>query len=174
MREAFLGIERVAVRWSRRLALAGGWLLLGLAIVTVLDVLLRKFFSRPIQGTFEASELLLALIIFLAMPYTGLSDGHVVLDLTTERLPRRIQHVIIGVNALFCAAFLGVVAWQVGLLAAEFSRTARTTITMRIPVYPFILPVTILTWLAAAGAIVQGLAALARALSGEPAPEARP
>ena len=143
-----------------------------MAAVTVVDALLRKFFSRPIQGTFEATELLLGVIIFFAMPYTGLTDAHVVLDLTTNKLPPRAQSLIIGVNALFCAVVLGVVAWEMGLLAAEYTRTARTTITMRIPVAPFILPVTAMTWLAALGSVVQALAAFTRVA--RPAPAAPP
>lgn len=163
MRDALVGIERVAVVWTRRLALVGGWLLLLIALVTVADALLRKFFSRPIQGTFEATELVLAAIIFFAMPYTGLTDAHVVLDLTTDRLSARAQSVIIGANGLFCALVLGFIAYEMGLLAAEYVETARTTITMRIPLSPFILPATGAAWLAALAFVVQALAALARA-----------
>lgn len=163
MVDAVLAIERLAVLWTRRLALLGGWILLGASIVTVLDALLRKFFSRPIQGTFETTELLLAIIIFFALPYTGLTDAHATLDLTVNRFPKRAQHFIVGLNGLFCAVVLAVVAYEMGLLAAEYSRTARTSITMRIPVYPFILPAVAAGWLASLGFVVQALAAFARA-----------
>jgi TRAP-type C4-dicarboxylate transport system permease small subunit len=158
-----LAVERLAIAWGRRLALVGGWILLAASIVTVLDALLRKLFSRPIQGTFEATELLLGVIIFLALPYTGLTDAHAVLDLTVNRLPRRAQSVIIGLNGLFCAAVLGLLSYEMGLLAAEYGRTARTTITMRFPIYPFIVSVTGAGWLAALGFVIQALAAFARA-----------
>ena len=165
-----LAVERLAVTWSRRLALVGGWILLAASIATVADSLLRKFLNRPIQGTFESTELLLAVIIFFAMPYTSLTDAHAVLDLTTNRFPKRAQDVIIGFNGLFCAVVLGVVAYEMGLLSAEYSRTARTSITMRIPVYPFILPATAAAWLASLGFIIQALASFARATRCEQAP----
>jgi TRAP-type transport system small permease protein len=158
----FLAFEQAALHWTRRLALLGGWVLLGVALITVADALLRKFFSRPIQGTFEATELLLAAIIFFAMPYTGLLDGHVSVDLLTGRLSRRGQQMVLAVNALICAAVLSVIAWRMGLLAAEYAHTARTTITMRIPVLPFIVPVVAAAWLAALGFLVQAAGALAR------------
>lgn len=161
------GLERAATRFMRWLALAGGWLLLAVAIVTVADALLRKFFNRPIQGTFEATELLLAAIIFLAMPYTGLTDGHVSVDLLTRRLAPRAQSLLGGMNALVCAVVLGVIAYQLGLLAAEYGRTARTTITMRIPILPFILPVTAAAWLAALGFLIQAAGAFAQATGRE-------
>lgn len=162
MLDGFLSLERVATVWTRRLALAGGWVLLALAVVTVFDALLRKFFSRPIQGTFEATELLLAAIIFFAMAYTVLTDGHVVLDLFTNRFSQRVQAVIIGLNALFFAAVLAVVAYELSVLAAEYGRTARTTITMRIPVYPVAAAVTAAAWLASLASVIQALAAFAR------------
>ena len=165
MTRALLAVERLAVMWTRRLALVGGFILLAASIVTVADALLRKVFSRPIQGTFEATELLLAVIIFFALPYTGLTDAHAVLDLTVNRFPKRAQDVIIGLNGLFCAVVLGVVAYEMGLLAAEYGRTARTSITMRIPVYPFILPAVAAGWLASLGFIIQALAAFCRAAS---------
>ena len=45
---SLLGLERVALVWTRRLALLGGWLLLGVALVTVADALRRSLFGRPI------------------------------------------------------------------------------------------------------------------------------
>jgi len=164
---ALLAVERLAITWTRRLALAGGWMLLAASAVTVADALLRKLFSRPIQGTFEATELLQAVIIFLALPFTGLTDAHAVLDLTVNRLPRRAQMVIVGLNGLFCAAVLGLLSYEMGLLAAEYGRTGRTTITMRIPIYPFIVSVTAAGWLAALGFVIQGLAAFCRAAERE-------
>lgn len=163
MTGALLAVERLATVWTRRLALVGGWILLVVSIVTVADALLRKFFSRPIQGTFEATELLLAVIIFFALPYTGLADLHAVLDLAVNRLPKRAQDIIMGLNGLFCAVVVGLVAHEMGLLAAEYGRTARTSITMRIPIYPFILPTVAAGWLASLGFVVQALASFARA-----------
>jgi TRAP-type mannitol/chloroaromatic compound transport system permease small subunit len=156
-------LERAAAAWTRRLALLAGWVLLGLSVVTVFDALGRKLFSRPIQGTFEASELLLGVVIFFALPYTGLTDGHVVLDLATNRLGRRAQAVIVGLNALFVALFLAFVASELAVLADTYGRTGRTTITMRIPVYPFAVAIMLAGWLAAAASVVQALGCFARA-----------
>lgn len=163
--QVFLGLERVARTWTRRLALLGGWLLLAVAVATVADALLRKFLSRPIQGTFEATGLLLAVILFFALPYTSLTDGHVSTEILTGRLPRRARWVLIGANALVSALVFAALAHQMALLAVEFAVTARTTITTRIPVFPFLAPVTGAAVLAAAGCLIHGLGALLRAIS---------
>lgn len=160
---SFLVIERVATHWTRHLALFGGWLLLAVAIVSASDALLRDFLGRPLPGTFEATELVLAAIIFFGLPYTSLTDSHVSVDFLTGRLGQRTQHAIIAVNALICAGLFGVITLQMTALAAEFLATQRTTITMRIPILPCIVPVTVTAGLAALAFVVQAIGAALRA-----------
>jgi TRAP-type C4-dicarboxylate transport system permease small subunit len=160
---SFLTVERVATRWTRHLALFGGWLLLAVAIVTASDALLRDFLGRPLPGTFEATELVLAAIIFFGLPYTSLTDGYVSVDFLTGRLGQRAQHAIIAVNALICAGLFGVITLQMTALAAKFLATQRTTITMRIPIFPCIVPVTVTAGLAALAFVVQAIGAARRA-----------
>ena len=143
---------------TRRLALFAGWLLLGLSFATVLDALLRYLWGRPIHGAFEATELLLAGIIFLGLPHANITDGHVSVDLLTQRFSPRAQHALIAANAVLSAALLALITIEMARLATEFYATSRTTITARIPIFPFIVPVT------AAGGLAVG--ALARTLRG--------
>jgi TRAP-type C4-dicarboxylate transport system permease small subunit len=159
-----LRLERAAVVWSRRLALLGGVLLLAVALATVLDALLRKFFAAPIQGTFEAVELLLACIIFFGLPYTGIVDGHVAVDFLTQRLGARAQYAIIAVNAVVVAALLGLITQQMAVLAVEYAATGRTTINARIPVVPFLVPAAVAGGLAALGFVLQAVGAAVRAV----------
>jgi TRAP-type transport system small permease protein len=137
--------------------------LLAVAIVTASDALLRDFLGRPLPGTFEATELVLAAIIFFRLPYTSLTDSHVSVDFLTRRLGQRTQHAIIAVNALICAGLFGVITLQMTVLAAEFLATQRTTITMRIPILPCIVPVTVTAGLAALAFVVQAIGAALRA-----------
>jgi TRAP-type C4-dicarboxylate transport system permease small subunit len=159
-----LDLERVAISWTRRLALLGGWLLLAVALVTVLDALLRYFLGRPMRGTFEVTELVLAAVIFFGMPYTNLTDGHVSVDFLTSRLGSRTQGAIIAVNAGICAILFGFITVQMAFLATEFLATGRTTLTTRIPIFPCILPVTATAGLAALGFVVQAVGAACRVL----------
>jgi TRAP-type C4-dicarboxylate transport system permease small subunit len=159
-----LRLEQAAVAWTRRLALLAGWLLLALSLGTVVDALLRYLFARPIPGGFEATELLLAGIIFLGLPHANVTDGHVSVDMLTQRLSPRGQCLLIALNALISAALMTLITWEMARLAAEFYATSRTTITARIPVVPFIVPVTAAAGLGVLGFLVQAAGAAARAL----------
>jgi TRAP-type C4-dicarboxylate transport system permease small subunit len=155
-------VERAVVRWTRRLSLASGWLLLGVAALTVVDAGLRYGLSRPIPGTFELTELVLATVIFFGLPYTGLVDGHVAVDVLAGRLPPRGRYAMRAVAGLAVAVLLAAITWEMGRLAAEVARTSRTTITARIPVFPFMLPVMLASAAAALCAVVQAVGAAAR------------
>jgi TRAP-type C4-dicarboxylate transport system permease small subunit len=160
-----VAFEQIAVAWSRRLALLGGLLLVAVAGGTVIDALLRYAVARPIPGAFEATELALAVVIFFALPYTNLTDGHVSVDFVTQRLGPRGQYAVIAVNALVTAALLALVTAQMIGLADEFFRTSRTTITARIPVFPFLAVVTVAASLSVVAFLVQALGAARRAVS---------
>lgn len=155
-------LEQAAVRWMRRLALLGGWTLVAVAVATVVDALLRYLAGRPIPGTFEATELFLAVIIFFGLPYTSLIDGHVTVDALTGRLGLRGQLLVLALTALVTAGLLGVITWQMASLAREYAATDRTTITARIPVVPFIVIVTAAAGLATLASLVQAVGAAAR------------
>jgi TRAP-type transport system small permease protein len=160
---SFLELERIVTEWTRRLALLGGWLLLAVAVVTALDALLRDVLGHPLPGTFEATELVLAAIIFFGLPYTSLTDGHVSVDFLTNRLRQRTQYAIIAVNAAICTILFGVITVQMMALAAEFLATDRTTITTRIPIFPCIVPVIATAGLTALGFVVQAVGSGLRA-----------
>jgi TRAP-type mannitol/chloroaromatic compound transport system permease small subunit len=163
-------VESVVAVWTRRLLLLGGWLLLAVALVTVADALLRSVAGRPIQGTFEGSELVLAAIIFFGLPYTSLTDGHVSVDFLTSRLGIRTQHAINAGNAVICAMLLGLISVQMGFLAGEYLAIGRTTITMRIPVFPCLALVTAAAGLAALGCVMQAVGAGRHALRAQMPP----
>ena len=112
---SFLTIERVAIHWTRYLALFAGWLLLAVAIVTASDALIRDFLGRPLPGTFEATELVLAAIIFFGLPLYESYRWSRVGDFLTGRLGQRTQHAIIAVNALICAGLFGVITLQMAM-----------------------------------------------------------
>jgi TRAP-type C4-dicarboxylate transport system permease small subunit len=169
-----LALEQAAVRWTRRLALLGGWTLVAVSVATVVDALLRYLVGRPIPGTFEATELFLAAIIFFGLPYTGLVDGHISVDALTGRLGRRGQHLALAATALVTAGLLGGITWQMASLAREYAATDRTTITARIPVVPFIVTVTAAGALATLASLVQALGAAARVVRPELGPPPAP
>ena len=77
---------------------------LPLMLITTADVVGRGFFNKPIAGTFELSEYMLAVIILLGAAYTQQVKGHVAVDFLTSRFSRGQRHYAsISVVASACS-----------------------------------------------------------------------
>jgi TRAP-type C4-dicarboxylate transport system permease small subunit len=137
------GIQRLNLYVS----MAGMFLLIPLMLLTTSDVIGRGFFRKPIPGTFELSEYVLAVFILLGAAYTQQVKGHVGVDFITSRLsprPRAVCEIITTILSLF---IIVVIIWQ-GFLEGIRERTVSDM--LRIPQYPFRLLVAIggfLLWL---------------------------
>ena len=79
-------------RWRGAAARFCGWLaaafVAAMMLLTVADVVLRAVFNRPIRGTLEIVELLLACTFFLALPAVFLRDENLVVDVVDDVAPR--------------------------------------------------------------------------------------
>ena len=107
---------RIPTRVSDVLALIGGVLILGLMILTVADVTLRKFFSSGVPGAVEINEVALVAVVFLALMAAEITDVNVRTPLVTERLPDRWANIAHIVGYLPAIAFL---CWATYLTAEE-------------------------------------------------------
>jgi TRAP-type C4-dicarboxylate transport system permease small subunit len=86
-------------------------------LLTVTDVVLRAVFNRPLRGTFELIELLLACTFFLALPAVFLRDEHLLVDVIDPIAPRWVPRLRRSAE-LIAIPVLGVMAWE-GWKAAQ-------------------------------------------------------
>lgn len=88
------------------MVICGFWII-GLTFLVVLDVTLRYFFSSPIPGGVEATELILPYIVFLGLSYTLHVDGHVRVNLILDRLPNFLKKIADSLDCIVGIAFFG-------------------------------------------------------------------
>jgi TRAP-type C4-dicarboxylate transport system permease small subunit len=82
-----------------------------MVLITVADVLLRALGNRPIRGTLEIVELLLACSFFLALPAVILRDEHIVVDVIDGMAPRAVP-LLKRLAAALAVVILALMAWQ--------------------------------------------------------------
>lgn len=126
---AFLGLERLASAAFRYVTAS---LLFLLMIVTCVDVLGRYFFNRPVYGGFELTEVVLAIMIFSALPLVTSANEHVTVDLMSfggSWVPT-VQHFITNVVGFVVTAVL---ARQLWLRGVRLERAGETTVQIQIP-----------------------------------------
>jgi TRAP-type C4-dicarboxylate transport system permease small subunit len=125
-------------------------------LVTCADVAGRYLFNHPIPGAFELTEMLLAGMIFTALPLVTVRGEHVMVDLFDSVTPDwllRVQHVIACIIGVLCTGFL---AYRLGLRAQNMVDSGQTTAQLHFT----------LGWLTWGMAISMGLTAAALAVLG--------
>lgn len=106
--------------------------------LTAADVILRYVFNSPIIFAQEVTELLLVIVVALGLSYCGIEKGHVSVDILANNLPTRVQAILDCITNLITIVFFSVVAWR-SILHMEYLAGNRiTTLSLLIPIYPFV------------------------------------
>ena len=112
-------------------------LLFTLILITCVDVVGRYFFSAPLTGAFELTEILLAALVFMALPLTTERKEHIEVDLLNVMLSERINRLLSAFAGLFSAALLATLAWRLASHAISAAEDGATTNALAIPLAPF-------------------------------------
>jgi TRAP-type C4-dicarboxylate transport system permease small subunit len=127
-------VKRLIQRLNVFVCAVGMFLLIPLMLLTTGDVIGRSFLTKPIPGTVELSEYMLAVFILLGAAYTQQVKGHVGVSFFTSRLSPRQATVCRVITTLLSMLVIAFVVWQ-GLIKAIEERTVSDM--LRIPQYPF-------------------------------------
>jgi TRAP-type C4-dicarboxylate transport system permease small subunit len=122
-------------------------MIIPLMLLTFADVMLRSFFNKPIPGTFEISQYILAVFILLGAAYTQQVKGHVGVDFVTSRLSPSLRAICEIFTTLLSLFIIAVVVWQGWVVGTEEKAVSDQ---LRIPQYPFKVLVAVggfLLWL---------------------------
>lgn len=142
--------QRGALRFAETLlGVLVAILLFAMMLVTVVDVVGRYFFSQPLAGAYELTEIMLGLSVFIGLPLICLREEHVALTLLIDRLPQRVRAVHAGVVAVIGAGVLGVVAWQLIEHSRRLASYGDVTTFLRWPKAPIGYAMAVFAGLAA-------------------------
>ena len=134
-------------RMNYAICAIGMAMVIPLMLLTFADVMLRGFFNKPIPGTFEISQYMLAFFILLGAAYTQQVKGHVGVNFITSRLSSRLQAVCEIVTTLLSLLIIAILVWQ-GWVEGIAEKAVSDQ--LRIPQYPFKVLVAVgafLLWL---------------------------
>jgi TRAP-type C4-dicarboxylate transport system permease small subunit len=128
--------------WKRHadalLGVVASAILLAMMFLTVVDVVARYGFNRPVRGAFEVTELMLLVLIFAGLPLVSFSDEHAVMDFIDRPLGPRATRVLERLVQLLCAGVMTLLAWLVWLKADRIWAYRDATDVLRILYGPFV------------------------------------
>ncbi len=109
-----------------------------LMLVTFVDVVGREALSAPLPGGFEITELMMAALIFTALPATSWREEHVVIDLLDAVTPRGLARCRQVIMNLVSGGVVAIISWQTMKLASELAGYNEVTEILYIPVAPIV------------------------------------
>ncbi|MCE5283592.1 MAG: TRAP transporter small permease [Deltaproteobacteria bacterium] len=154
---------QAVTRISRGFNVLAGAAVVAMMLLTCADVVLRLF-RRPVPGTYEIVGFLGTVVIAFAMAYTSLEKGHIAVELLVERLPRRLQSGIEAAVSLIGTVLFGLLTWQSFIYAADLRHSGEVSVTLTMPIYPFIYGIAAGSGLLTLVLLVEALRTAARAV----------
>lgn len=154
------------VKWW---ALAGGILTLGLALMTAASAVSNIVTGRPFAADYELVKHIIAVAIFMFLPYCQITGSNVTVDIFTETMGEGKKMMMAAFSALFAIAFSLLLLVQMYGGLKSYMRYQEVTPVLKLPLwtaFPPILASLALLFLAACVTFMTSLHA-ARALRAE-------
>ena len=116
---------------------AGVGVLAVMMLLTAGDVTLRYVFNRPIVGSFDLTEYMMAIVVSFGLAYCAFLRGHVRVDLVVSHLPQRLQATIDSVTGLLGIALFSIITWQSFVYMRLLFTSGLESTVLYIPRFPF-------------------------------------
>lgn len=129
---------------DRALAWLAGVTLLTMMLLTFADVVGRYLFGRPVAGAFEATELLLAITVFAAMPSVTQRDSHIKLDFLDFLMPEELRRFIDWLSSIVMIGILLLLGYAVWMQASKMRAAGLYTDILGFPTHLVVFFVSIL------------------------------
>ena len=128
------------VRWW---ALAGGILTLGLALMTAASAVSNITTGRPFAADHELVKHVIAIAIFMFLPYCQITASNVTVDIFTEGMGERGKQAMSALSSLFAIAFSLLLLVQMSSGFHSYLRYAEVTPVLRLPLWTAFPPILV-------------------------------
>ncbi|WP_246020524.1 TRAP transporter small permease [Aliigemmobacter aestuarii] len=128
--------------------------LLAMVALTFADVVGRRIFGKPIYGSNDITEHLMALVVFCGLPLVTAAGAHLSVDLFDRLVSKPWMAWWRVLSSALVVVVLGVIAWlfvKHGLNATRISEVSQALRIPRGPLYLFMALSCALSALAALG-----------------------
>jgi len=142
---------------STRVSQVGIGVLVAMVLLTVTDVVLRRFFNSPLAFSYEVTGAMLVIVAFFAVAYCGIQKSHVSIDILTSRFPPKARAITNAFVYFISICLFGTVTWRSVVYAIHFQHQGYVSGILEFPYYPFVLAIALGSLLLALVLLVQFL-----------------
>jgi TRAP-type C4-dicarboxylate transport system permease small subunit len=108
-----------------------------IAFLTGADVTGRYALNKPVLGTIDLIELLMAIAIASGIAVTTALDDHISVDSLFQNLPSRGQHLLLLFAGIVCTFIFALSTWQGIQGGIDVIKSGKATYILEIPLFPF-------------------------------------
>ena len=127
---------------NKILMIVGGIAVLALMVLATGNVVLR-IFHFPFRGAYEIVSFLGAIVIAFALGYTQRRKDHIIVEILTERFPKKLQIVVDTFAYFVITIFFAVVSWQIFVWAMKIYVSHEVSETLKVVYHPFVFAVAL-------------------------------
>lgn len=158
-------IDRAVLITARALAALGAAAVAGIFALVLAAVVMRYLVSAPFRFTEELSGLLLAMTVFLTLPFTLAAHQNIRVTILSERVPGIARRLLWALGQAILIAFAGIFAWEAYKVTEFTVMLNLKSEVSRLELAPFMIAMTVSVCVAALIGAWQAL---------RPPPEPRP
>lgn len=143
-------MKRLTAAAERALGWVTGLTLFAMMALTFVDVGGRYLLDAPIPGAFEITQLLLAVIVFTALPIVTGREQHVSISLVEQTFTgavKKAQCVLVSLTGAVAIGYLALMLWRQG---ERLARYGDYTAYLKLPLAPFAFLMAVLCGVSAA------------------------
>ncbi|MFC1863620.1 TRAP transporter small permease [Thermodesulfobacteriota bacterium] len=122
---------------SRIMNVAASVILAAMMLLTVSDVFLRYVFRKPILGTTEITESMMAGLAFFALAWCAAEQSHLKVDLVMSLFSPRVQAIVDTLTGLAGLIVVALITWRNFIEALAIKELNIVSSLVKIPAYPF-------------------------------------
>lgn len=131
-----VGVSHQHAPWYRALAVIAALLITALIAVTCIDVIGRYLMNQPFGGAYELTQILLAALVFIALPLTTADGSHVEVDLALHLFSKQAQALMGRLAGWVSAVALAYFGWRLVIIGLDQWHEGTRSSSLMLPMAP--------------------------------------
>jgi len=132
-------LEKINVFLNKILLFLGSVAVLLLMSIATANAFLRiPFIKSTWRGAYETVGFLGAIVIAFALGYTQKRKDHIIVDILTEKFPKRVNRVLDAISYFITTIFFALVSWQIFVWGIKISKSGEVSETLKIAFHPIV------------------------------------
>ncbi len=117
--------------------------LAAMMFLTAADVILRYSLNKPISGSYELIQFMMAITVSIGLSYAALEKSHISLDIVTSHFSKRTRGIVQSIMGFLGLIVAGIMTWQACVYIFTIRKSEVTSTVLLVPMYPFVAVVAL-------------------------------